>query len=226
MPSPQGEGGTRGGAVALVRPETEVNLEPPSWAPKGTVFKGDDWVAFTIRLTKLSVLIINSYFQPGDENSDNNHNKFNQILRLKRALDLPTALIGDFNLTKQELENLGWPKLFGGAVIQPDVKFTCNSAGSKRIIDYALITFDLLALVGLYPAQETPWGPHIGLELRFKGEAIDAVGWQVRAPKPLPDLVALKDGLERIELEDGTRAEEFTPWKEAVAEWEPTPLSK
>ena len=64
---PTGRGGTSGGAVAMVRPETEVSLAPPSWAPPNLKLSGDDWIAIIVRVPKQNILIINAYFNPGSE---------------------------------------------------------------------------------------------------------------------------------------------------------------
>ena len=76
--------------------------------------QGLDWVGNINRVSGISFLVIFSYFNTGAGAPEKNHQKFLQILECKRAINLPTILVGDFNMTKQELENLGWNSLFNG----------------------------------------------------------------------------------------------------------------
>ena len=112
-----------------------ANLNVPEWAEGLVQMQGDDWVAVTVRLSHLTMLIVFAYFHPGHECVNDNYNRFNAILRLKMVLRMPILLSADFNKTPQQIEEMGWAKLLESNVITPPVNFTCTT-GSGRLVDF------------------------------------------------------------------------------------------
>ena len=170
--------------------------------------QGLDWVGNINRVPGLSFLVIFAYFNTGAGASKSNHQKFMQILECKKTINLPTILIGDFNMTKQELEKLGWHSLFNGFCLVPDVSYTCNSPTGTRIIDYALVTNDLMGLVNILGYFDITWGPHIGLLLTVSKKPKEHRVLQACAPKPLPNLLESRKNKDFVET--------ITEWEKRI----------
>jgi len=195
--------GTKGGAVTAVRPHLECSLKAPSWAAKGTRMKGHDWVAAVHRFGKVSIVIFSAYFHTGHGTETINNTKFNQILRTKRSLGLPSILVADFNCTPSQVEAKLWTRLFEGFLLVPKVSFTCTSGDKNRILDFALVSFELQGIVTISPDFTTPWGPHIGLLISILKKANTVLANQCRMPKELPSLKVLRknDSFQEIEVQ-------------------------
>ena len=201
--------GTKGGAVTAVRPHLECNLKAPSWAAKGTRMKGHDWTAAVHRFGKVSIVIFSAYFHTGHGTETINNNKFNQILRTKRSLGLPSILVADFNCTPSQVEAKLWTRLFEGFLLVPEVDFTCTSGNTNRILDFALVSFDLQGIVSIFPLLTTPWSPHISLLISILMKPCTVLANQCRMPKQLPSLKELRKG---------------DSFKEAELKWDPRDL--
>ena len=148
--------GSSAGLVAAVKKSISFSFQPPPSSHKHVKFTGLDWVAFMVRFKGVNVLIFYAYFTSGPGVGGVNGTKFVQMLRVKRILGVPSLLVADFNMTPQEVIEGGWARLWNGQVLVPDVDFTCNSRGTKRVIDFGLGTLDLLGWVAITPYFDGP----------------------------------------------------------------------
>ena len=94
--------------------------------------------------------------------------------------------------TPSEVAAQGWPQLFGGFILAPEVAHTCTSAGENRLIDFLLVSSNLRGLVTVYPYLDVPWGPHIGLAVEIDDRPVANQAQQAWCPKPLPSLKDLR----------------------------------
>ena len=154
---------------------------------------GHDWTASIHRLHGISFVFFCAYFNcNGDDPVGTNNKKIYQILECLRGLGIPGIPAADFNQTQQELDDLGWPALFRGHTIAPNVEFTCNSSGTKRVIDYLLVSNELMGMVHCTAVQGVPWGPHCGLKISIDRKPINNSAQQIHSPKSLPNLKDLR----------------------------------
>ena len=90
-----------------------------------------------------------AYFLSGKEYELENLRRFQQILFLKRVLNLPMILTADFNCTPEELGEKMWANMFQGFLLVPeDTTFTCT-IGSSRLIDFSLVSNELRGWSGV-----------------------------------------------------------------------------
>ena len=143
-----------------VRPHLAFNFEPPAQAPTGTRMKGHDWTAVIIKIKKLAIVLFSAYFSCNGDFQVVNTAKLNQILECKKSLGLPAILMADYNYTPSEVTEMKWPKLFDGVILAPkEVDATCSS-GKGRLIDFAIVSTEIVQLCELHPVT-VPWGGHI-----------------------------------------------------------------
>lgn len=167
------------------------------------------------------VLMVGAYFNTGEDLDERNGAKFVEPLKLKRTLGLPAILCADFNATPVEIREKLWEDLWDVKILAPECEFTCHSAGTKRIVDFCLVSDVLLNVVKVTVFPFTPWGPHKGLQVTFSKQPIFAKGRQYKQPKALPDLEELKGG----KMFDETTGE-IVDWEEAPAVWKSSEIRR
>ena len=75
----------------------------------------------------------------------------------------------DFNITAEELEDSGLLRALGLTLVRLEISESTRTNGKCSCIDYALVTATFNdAIAGAEAVKTLPWGPHLGLRLKFK----------------------------------------------------------
>ena len=212
-------GGYSGGAVLGVRTSQSLVFAHPLLREANIDMQGDDWVAVIARVKGLTVCFVFAYFLSGAEHSSENISRFKQILKLKRVLGLPMVLTADFNQTPSQITECQWRQMFGGFIQAPECDFTC-SAGTGRILDFCLVSFELRGLLKVSTIRG-PWKPHLGLILEILRNPCQVRVLKVWAPSPLPCLRELRKTGRMHNPEPG-KTEEKIPFTEPEIQWIPS----
>ena len=110
-----------------------------------------------------------------------------QMLSCVATVRAPVCVMGDFNMTPDELQLSGVLQGTGLDIMLPrDTELTCTS-GHGRMLDYALVDHKLKALIHDFALDPTtPWRPHSGLRLAIKARPRQVlVRALARAPCPV-----------------------------------------
>ena len=141
-----------------------------------------------------------AYFNCGDDPEGNNDTKFQQIMFCKKGLNLPAILSADFNCTPAQVVEKGWTRMFKGFCLTPkNVSYTCSSTGTSRLIDFLLVSDELMGMVGCDAEMDVPWSPHYGLNIYVTHSVQENYAQQVRMPKELPNLRELRNTQDFVE---------------------------
>ena len=123
------------------------------------------------RLRGISVLWMIVYMDASIGLKGANLDKLRQMSYLIRVVGLPTICMGDWNMTKEELNAKGWCSDLNITPVIPDnTEFTCKKM-PRRMIDYFLVSDKFLGMISRCSADmASPWEPHFGVELEIRRE--------------------------------------------------------
>ena len=97
-----------------------------------------------MRLRGADMLVVFVYLVAGEPpSSPDNLAIISQLQLLRRFYKLLALLMGDWNCTPAELESLDWFQKCGLVILKPAGAASACSAGSKRILDFALVSESL-----------------------------------------------------------------------------------
>ena len=98
----------------------------------------------------------------------------------------PFLIGGDFQMEPHQLEATGWPRRLAASVVAP-LQAQPTSCTSGRMIDYFVISSDLLPLVGnCYVVQEARTSPHRPVRLELRAAKQLPLIRVLKAPRPFP----------------------------------------
>eukprot|EP00959_Pyramimonas_sp_CCMP1952_P160236 3351513-Pyramimonas_sp.AAC.1 len=81
---------------------------------------------------------------------------------------MPRIVLGDFNISPQNVVRSGIQDRLHGIVITAGDTATCN-VGTGTVIDYVLCSKSAAPfIVSVTPVLAVPWKPHIGLEVTLR----------------------------------------------------------
>ena len=93
---------------------------------------------------------------------------------------IPYVIAADWNATPEQLQEEDWGEWLGfirGSIVAPAVPMTCT-AGKGRVLDYVVCSPVLRTLISIELDFETPWTPHIGLQIEVReGAGADIISF-------------------------------------------------
>ena len=127
-----------------------------------------DFTATELKLRGLSIMLAVVYLDSGIGITGNNSTKLARIGAWLRTLKVPWAILGDWNASPDELVSSGWTELVRGQPVVPlGLTVTCTS-GRGALLDYAVVSNSMLPLIKSCEGRmDTPWSPHVGIQLRL-----------------------------------------------------------
>ena len=156
------------------------------------------WTCCVLRTRGVSVLLISLYLFTGQGLSELNMGILQQIFMLVAFFKGVVVILGDWQVTPQEIMQLSAISRLRLSVITPScVDATCNS-GSGRIIDFGVVSSSISQYITLEPELKVPWKSHIGLRLSMPARLRALSAPAIRVPRPLPQLET-KDGLHQLD---------------------------
>ena len=165
------------------------------------------WTPMALRTKSVSILIITVYLKTAEGLSEGNRAILDQLLLVTQFFQGLVVILGDWQMTPQELSQFTLLERAGLAIVAPaDVDATCNT-GKRRIIDFCLVSIKLVPHLHLESELKVPWKPHIGLRLSFPARPRSLSAPALRVPRPLP----------QIPLEEGKHVLDQSSWSNAGA---------
>ena len=186
--------GLSGGVMILSRSHLAVwpirgAAISPSMQPQLGV--GDDWLAVTVKLKKMDLLLCGVYLTCGIGLAGRNVEKVRQMAAFASTRHEPILWFGDWNMTPGELVGGGVPAALGGSrrTLQPkvaDVGLTCT-AGVGRIIDFGLCDTWANAVCSQPVPVDVPWRTHIGQHFTIRARPRSILTRRLKQPRRLED---------------------------------------
>ena len=123
------------------------------------------WMA----LVKGGVDLLSVYLISGEGPSESNAAICNQVADKLLCLNRPFIIGGDWQMTSEQLESMGWVQRVGGVIVQPSsVTPPSCSSGKGRMIDYFVVSKGLEHLVAdCYVVQLATTTPHRPVRIEF-----------------------------------------------------------
>ena len=207
VPSTSSESGCYGGAVAGLRRHVHggpLSCDEADGRAWRSVHK--HLVGIQVTLQGADTLWFGSYHRGGLD-----WDILGTMTQLTRSGERPFVALADWNDPPQALAESGWLDEVKADILVPDNSdYTCVSAQSKSLLDYAVVSRCLRPLIrDLQAVARVPWSPHYGLLLRMRRNACE---WQMKTlwrPKRLP---RLDDDTNELESEEEGRAS-WSKWK-------------
>ncbi len=112
-----------------------------------------------------------------------NLQQLHEVTLLVQALRMPFLILGDFNLTPNELPRSCLSALKGTVLTPAGATATC--ANGLAVLDYAVISPELEPAVELSTFTEGPWGAHLGLHLAISRAPRQFIVRTLAAPRPI-----------------------------------------
>ena len=113
--------------------------------------------------------------------------RMKQVHILTKILGLALICVGDFNVTKDELIQSGWPNFMNCDIILPQGATTTLKGTSGRLIDYLLISRSIVAMLkSLEIDASIPTTPHFALKLVLHAKPRSLMEPVLVHPRPLP----------------------------------------
>ena len=160
-----------------------------------------------LRTKSVSILIIAVYLRTAEGLSEENRSILDQFLLVTQFFQGVVIIVGDWQMTAQELAGFGLIEKAGLAIVAPtDVDATCSS-GSGRIIDLCVVSANLVPHLHLDSELKVPWKPHTGLRLSIPARLRSLSAPSLRVPRPLPAL----------QLEQGNHTFDLQCWNNAAS---------
>ena len=139
------------------------------------------------RLQGRNLVPIITYLTASIGYTGSNVTKLNNIGSFLNALKDVWILAGDFNMPPEQLAKSGWLEKVGGKIIVPhNVEFTCT-AGTARLIDYAVVPEGAeIFFRDIAAVEDDAFLSHFGLEVEIDCVPLASIRWSIRLPAPFP----------------------------------------
>ena len=125
-----------------------------------------DWAPIWLNLDGAAFVLVLAYFLDSIGLGGGNTARMLQIASFVTGLEVPWAVVADWNFNPEVLQASGWPRKLEAEVLQTARKAQTCSAGQGQTFDYALISKSFRPLVrGFAAVRQVPWAPHVGLRL-------------------------------------------------------------
>ena len=141
-----------------------------------------DFVPFCVKLQGMNTItIVFAYFTPG--HAAIYAQKLKLLGAFVAALNHPWIIMADWNLEPAELQETGWVRQVGGALLVPRAGWTCSSSG--RLIDFAVCSASCTSWVREIGAHmDGPWTAHKGVFVRLAQGSNDPGHLTLAMPRP------------------------------------------
>ena len=146
--------GTSGGV--FLAPTVDLALLPTSHSEM--FHAGSDWVAMTLRLRGLDILLIQVYLISGMGPKKDNLVRIGEIFAYALSTKLYYIVFGDFNMTPGELVSTGIPHRSHASVVTVDAGSpTCRTG---RCLDFIVASADIVPSISGARFVAAPWKMH------------------------------------------------------------------
>ena len=182
------EKGVSGGTSVHIKRHFKANRLDWASLPDGQVLPVDPamWTGVIIHAA-INIVIVVAYFKDGVGMNEENVSMLTDILGWVKAAGLPWIIVADWNMTPQDLIGSGMLGSLAAEIVTPaDCEATC-SAGTGRLLDFAVVSEVLAGSVMLGVDLVIPTKPHVGLSLAVRLEAMQERILVLQAP-PIPRL--------------------------------------
>ena len=176
-PKDHGEGGTMAGALAHMQSSTVSE-----WHAGYMI---EDFAPMILNIKGCSVCMIAAYLRPGIGLGGRNASRMQMMAAFVSMIRMPWAIYADWNVEPADMEKSGWVTIIAGELIRPEgMQFTCLM-GSKRLIDYLIVSRDMEPMIKSFVRDpESPHEGHLSLDLELDVEIKPMEGWQLHVPAP------------------------------------------
>ena len=120
-----------------------------------------------------------------------NLTRYRRLGSLLRSLQLPWAVVGDWNVSPQALAASGFLQQVGGEIRCADVEYTCDPGGGRKPshLDFVVHCAAARAYISQISAvHDVPWKPHLALRIHFVSEGEQLLTRIVDLPRRLPSV--------------------------------------
>ena len=139
------------------------------------------WSARFIRAGQRDILVGVVYLPPGEENQDRRADAINELGNLVRSVKGSWLIVGDWNLSPENLAASGFPNFVKGTIVHTG-ETTCRQ-GQGTNIDYALVHHEMAEATKVEVVSNVPWGPHKGIKVEIHFEVLNQMTSQWLAAK-------------------------------------------
>ncbi|CAK0873221.1 unnamed protein product, partial [Prorocentrum cordatum] len=145
-----------------------------------------DMVAVQLRAQHQSLLVVGVYMTTA-VGARGNAQKLANLGALLATIQGMWLVVGDWNMTPQELSASGWLELSQGVVAVPsNTSYTCT-AGTGRMLDYLVMSASAQHLLASIEADfdtvEEAGKSHYGLDISLDFDISRAMAWTLRRPR-------------------------------------------
>ena len=139
-----------------------------------------------LRLAQFTIVVCSVYLYASEGLSERNQNILFQLQLIKDILGFPLLIFGDFNMLSSDIEQAGWDRRLGAKFVKLDQGSTLINTESRNI-DFFMATENVHQLVDyISQADNTPWSPHVGLNLQLNSLPHSVSGYIHCKPRALP----------------------------------------
>ena len=186
MRTDRSEKGTSGGCLVA----TSSSLASYGLGPLGSLAfnRGDGekyWTGRSVRLAGRDLLVVTVYLPPGDYHQQARQDTLQDIGLLVRHVRGLWLVVGDWNMSPEDLTSTGFVAFVGAAVVCSPGNTCRQGKGSK--IDFILADQALAGSINATVDQEVPWSPHYGLRITIHVERLDDKIRTWRRVQPIGD---------------------------------------
>ena len=128
---------------------------------------GRHWVSVVVRLDGVNLVLVVLYLVAGIGFTGENVSRLLQVSGTVAGLKGPWLILADWNMTAEELSEVGFLGKLGAVPILPEDTVVTCSTGRGRVIDFGVAPCWFADLVKIKPDLDAPWAPHIGLEVEI-----------------------------------------------------------
>ena len=200
VPTGRSVSGTSAGVAIMAK--SHLYTRPPDPDFLQFVFGAENpttarWTATSIRLRSMTINVVTVYLFTAEGLSLRNLAILEQILLYIQFCKGPSVVVGDWQVTPQELQTTRWMERAQLVVANPaGVTATCATGfGGARLLDYFLVSPVLMPLLLSEAVYSVPWKPHIGLLLSLSAHPRSFHAPTLISPRPLPLLPSNEVGL-------------------------------
>ncbi len=163
------------------------------------------------------ILVVNLYNTSGIGFTGDNVARMAFVAKLVKTFKLPYIVVGDWNLSPEQLLRTKWLETVGGRILKPPVAVTC-AMGSGSLIDYAVVDKVAATMVQSVEVDtKGSWKPHLGYTISLEAESSMVESEVVVKPKKFAHFGADPEELAEAWKATGrtrARAETWTDRKE------------
>ncbi|CAK0825067.1 unnamed protein product, partial [Prorocentrum cordatum] len=144
--------------------------------------------AATLHLQRGNLVVVTAHLFPGDTLGGANAERLRSVGHFVTTLADPWVIIGDWNLSTEQLQASQFMQLVDGIIVKPDVDITCSTASGSSLIDFAVAKRGFEAFLQLRACLQVPWKTHVGLELDIASGREQWWHQVLAVPRALPPL--------------------------------------